>query len=242
MAKSEETKSKEAKGTAVMSIEERIKQQLAAQTKEAASLQQGGNFISFARGTLKVNDQPIPNNLVKVRVLAVVYERAYYDGPYDPDTPQIPACYAIGDSGKPHPDVAEPINDICASCPKNQWGSALPRPGATTSKGKACRESARVMVCPVNLPLDSAPVYMAKVPVTSMKAVNGFTDRCNQLGKLYGQFIVQLSCVEDKKTFFKVHLDVESLDEDVELGALLEKMEAAHELGLKPYPKIEEAA
>lgn len=239
--KSKDPESKDPKGTALTSVQERIAAQLAAQTKEAAQLQQGGNFITFKGAVLRVNDQVIPGNSAEVRVLAVIYERAWYDGPYDPDTPQIPACFSIGDSGKPHENSRAIQNDICMTCPKNQWGSAAPRPGATTSRGKACRESARVMVCPANLPLESAPVYMAKVPITSMKTVNAFTDRCNQLGKLYGQFVVQLSVADDKRSIFKVHLDVKELDEAVDLEALLGKMEAAHEEGLKPYPVMDEA-
>jgi hypothetical protein len=87
----------------VVSIEERIKQQLALQQQQTSALRSGGNFISFKNGNLKVNDTPVPNNTIDVRVLAIVPERAWYDGPYDPDSPQAPACYSLGTTGTPHP-------------------------------------------------------------------------------------------------------------------------------------------
>ena len=221
----------------IMTVEERIKQQLAVQQEEAAGLRSTGNFISFKNGNMKVNGQPIPNNTIEVRILAAIPERAWYDGPYDPDTPQVPACYAIGTSGTPHPAAANPQNDICKTCPHNQWGSAPPRPGSTKpGRGKACREAARVIVIPANLAVKSAPLYQAKFPVTSLAAVDAFTSRANQVGKLYGEFITTLSVKEDKKSFFKIYLDIKEITQDLDLAALLDRQDEAVELAMQPYP------
>ena len=220
---------------------EAIKAQLAAQAEYSQGLHSGGNFISFARGNMKVNGQPVPNNTAEVRVLAVVPERAWYDQPYDPDSPQVPACFSIGNTGKPHPNSRAPQSDACATCKYNQWGSAPPRPGSTRpGRGKACREAARIIVVPANMDFMKAPLYQAKLPVTSMKAADAFVTKCNQLGKLYGEFVVTMQVGEDRKSFFKVTLDVKQYLEDQNLSEIIARQNQALELALEPYPVFED--
>ena len=54
----------------LVTIEERVKQQLALQQENASGLRSTGNFISFKNGNMKVNGQPVPNNTAEVRILA----------------------------------------------------------------------------------------------------------------------------------------------------------------------------
>jgi len=220
--------------------EERRQKILERQAKAQEGMRTTGQFIGFKNAVLKVDGVAVPGNKATVRVLAAVPERAWYAGAYDSDVTQVPACYAI-DSGEPHPDASDPQADTCAECPKNKWGTAPPRPGSQEKfgKGKACREGARVIVVAAATPLKIAPMYTAKIPVTSLGAVNSFIDRCASNGKLTGEFKTALSVVEDKKSFFKVHLDIESHDADMDLGLLMEKQDAALQLALQPYPNIE---
>jgi len=120
---------------------------------QAAALRTTGSYITFKNATLKVDGQPVPNNTADVRVLAALSERAWYDGPFDPDNAQVPVCYAL-DSEEPHPESKDPQSETCKECPKNKWGSAPPRPGSTVAgKGKACREGARLIMVPAGIPL-----------------------------------------------------------------------------------------
>lgn len=225
----------------LVTMEERVKQQLAKQQAEVATLRSTGNFISFKNGNMKVNEQPVPNNTAEVRILAVVAERAWYSTAYDPDVPQTPACYALGPSGAPSDHAKDPQADLCKECPKNKWGSAPPRPGSNKpGRGKACRESARVILIPANLSLASAPLYQAKFPVTSLNTVDAFVTKANQLGKLYGEFITTMNVVEDKKSFFKIHLNIKELLTEVDLETLLRRQEEAHELAMEPYPDFDD--
>jgi hypothetical protein len=230
-------------GTEIVDIKERIAQQLARQQENASALKTGVSFITFKNAALKVDGQPVPNNMAEVRVLSIVGERSWYDGPFDADTPQVPACYALNGTGVPHHEARDPQSTNCAECPKNKWGSAPPRAGSTLpGKGKACRESARVVVIPASVLMKSAPMYMAKIPVTSLPTVTAFSSRCSQSGKLSGEFITTLSVAEDKKSFFKVSLNIREHSPDIDLALLLARQDEAFEIATQPYPSFDEAA
>jgi hypothetical protein len=220
-------------------IKKRLDEQLERQAAQAAAMRTTGRYITFKNATLKVDGNPVPNNTADVRVLAAISERAWYDGPFDSDNAQVPACYAF-DSEEPHPKARDPQADTCKDCPKNKWGSAPPRPGSTLpGKGKACREGARMIVVPAGIPLKSAPMYMAKIPVTSLNAVTTFVGRCQAAAKLLGEFVATLSVTEDKKTFFKVHLTMKEHTADMDIGLLLNKQEEAFQLAMAPYPNLD---
>ena len=204
-------------------IKKRIQEQLERQAKAAQSLRTSGAFITFKNANLKVDGQPVPNNQAEVRVLAAIPERA---------------CYAL-DSGEPHPEASDPQSDSCMSCPKNKWGTAPARPGSNVpGKGKACREGARVIVVPAGIPLKSAPMYTAKVPVTSLAAIQTYVGRCANAGRLSGEFIGVLSVTEDKKSFFKVHLDIKEHTSDLDIQLLMVKQDEAMQLAMQPYPNL----
>lgn len=217
----------------VTTVQERLALQLARQNEATQGLRSTGAFISFKNANLKVDGVPIPNNTIDTRVLAIVSERTYYAGEFDADAVQVPDCYSL-DSNGPHPESASKQSDTCAECPKNKWGSS-PR-----GRGKACREGARVIVMPAGVPLKSGAMYTAKVPVTSLAAVTTFASRCNQANKLTGEFVTALSVVEDKKSFFKVHLNIKELSSDLNMEELLAKQDQAYELAMQPYPNLEE--
>lgn len=232
MTKKQETPTAEKPANAVMSIQEQIAQQIARQNETAQGLRSSGSYIGFKNAQLKVDGIAIPANQLDVRVLAALSERAWYSKDFDADVVQVPDCYAL-DSTTPHIESANPQADHCGDCPHNKWGSA-PR-----GKGKACREAARVIVIPANVPLASAQMYTAKVPVTSLSTVTSFTSRCGQANKLMGEFVTKLSVVEDKKSFFKVHLTPVEVTPDMDMVALLKAQDAAYQLAMTPYPTIE---
>ena len=219
-------------GTAVLSIQQQIAQQIARQNETAQGLRSSGSYIGFKNAQLKVDGISIPANELNVRVLAAISERAWYSKDFDADVVQVPDCYTLDDS-VPHADSANPQADNCGDCPHNKWGSA------TRGKGKACREAARVIVIPANVPIASAQMYTAKVPVTSLSTVTSFTSRCSQAQKLLGEFVTKLSVTEDKKTFFKVHLTPVEVSADLNMTDLLKAQDAAYNLAMTPYPTIE---
>jgi hypothetical protein len=149
----------------------------------------------------------------------------------------VPACYAL-DSDEYHPDSTDPQSETCAECKWNKWGTAVNSRGEP-AKGKACREGARVIVVPANVPLKSAPMYTAKIPVTSLSTITAFTSRCQQAQKLSGEFVTTLSVTEDKKSFFKVHLTMKEITNDMDMELLLNRQDAAYQLAMTPYPVLD---
>lgn len=216
----------------IMSVQAQIAEQIARQNATAQGLRSSGSYIGFKNAVLKVDGIAIPANQLDVRVLAALSERAWYSKDFDADAVQVPDCYAL-DNDVPHEQASNPQADSCAECKHNKWGSAV------RGKGKACRESARVIVIPANVPLASAQMYTAKVPVTSLSTVTSFTSRCGQANKLMGEFVTKLSVTEDKKTFFKVHLQPVEVTPEMDMAALLKCQDAAYQLALTPYPVIE---
>lgn len=223
---------KQAPGTAVETIEQRLQRELAAQALAAQGMRTSGSYISFKNAVLKVDNQPVPNNKADVRVLAIVGERAWYEGEFDAEQVQVPSCYALDDTA-PHELSSNPQSDLCATCEKNKWGSAL------RGKGKACREGARVIVVPAGTPLEIAQMSTAKFPVTSLASVQAFSSRCTQAGKLTGECITQLAVVEDRKSFFKASLTIQEVTNNMDMELLLRKQGEAYQLAVTPYPVIE---
>jgi len=217
--------------TAVISVEEQIRQQLALQQQKMSAMSAGVNLISFKGGQLIVDGMPVPGGEAEVIVLANQGERSYYPGDFDPSKPQVPACYSF-DGEAPHPQASDPQHDTCEGCPQNEWGSKR--------RGKACREGTRVALLPASAPLDSVPMYQASFPITSMGSVKDFFARCANSGKLSGQFIAQLKVVPDAKSFFKASLTPKAQAEGQDLAVLLARMESARKQLIQPYPTFEE--
>jgi len=216
----------------VTTVQERIAQQLAKQQEAATGMRSTGAFISFKNGNMKVDGIPVPENKALVRVLVAIPERTYYEGDYDANETQVPNCYSLN-SDEPHPEAADIQATHCSDCPNNKWGTGK------RGRGKACREGARLIVVPAAVPLKTAPMYTAKVPVTSLANVLSFTSRCAQAQKMSGEFITELSSVEDAKTFFKVHLTLKELSADINMVDLLDKTDKAMEIAMQPYPNLD---
>lgn len=128
--------------------------EMAAQADIAAAAQRaasgGGAFFSIKAGQLSFGGEPMPGNMMACVILADTIENSYFDGPYDPNTPASPKCFAFAHDEadlEPHEAVdADPYferqNATCAGCPQNEWGSA------ETGKGKACKNVMRLALIP----------------------------------------------------------------------------------------------
>ena len=69
--------------------------------------------------------------------------KTYYEKPWDPnDEPTGPDCFSLDGIG-PDASIADPQNDLCASCPMNAWGSKI---SATGQQIKACSDQKRLAI------------------------------------------------------------------------------------------------
>lgn len=180
-------------GKALTSYDERF----AAMAAEYASGERvTGSFLSTKGGVLTFQDEPLPGNQMVVVILDVVRERTFYAEKYDSASEhnRPPVCYAFGRMDEPEGEMAPhpsmqadltyfvPQNDVCATCPNNEWGSA------DTGKGKACAERRRFALLPAGYYAPkkgsrdfdlhiateeahyaSSDIAYLKIPVTSVK-------------------------------------------------------------------------
>lgn len=115
--------------------------------------------MSFKHGSIKINDEALPNNEAIVIILDSLHINTYFEGDYDPDNPLPPVCFAMGREEanlEAHVNVpGEGDEDFdtsyfalqsptgyCKDCPHYQWGSA------PKGRGKSCKTKRRLVVIP----------------------------------------------------------------------------------------------
>lgn len=95
--------------------------------------------------------------------------KVFYAKPWDKDDePEGPDCFSL-DGVSPDVSVAAPENDICATCPKNVWGSKI---GANDQKLKACADQKRLAIVAADDP--EGTVYLLQVTPAALKGLNQY--------------------------------------------------------------------
>lgn len=69
----------------------------------------------------------------------------YYEGEYQPGDAKEPDCKSA-DGIRPDASVTNPQSTMCATCPKNQWGSKISK--LTGKDSKACTDTKQIVVVP----------------------------------------------------------------------------------------------
>lgn len=195
-----------------------------------------GDLLSIKGGLFQLGDDILGDQLV-VCVLQSIWENTYFQGKYQEGVPQAPVCYAYGRSVEEmaphpsmqnHPDHFIPQNMDCATCPKNEYGSA------DTGKGKACQNRERLALIPAgqytprpksrDFDLDlfdgsttegvahfrEADALVLKLPVTSVGNWNEYVRKLAALGQPpYG---VATRIFIEKHPKFQYTVEFEMLD------------------------------
>ena len=107
---------------------------------------------------------------LKCIVLDWRYQNNYFEGIYNSNNPIPPSCSASSKNSQvmsPSADSAKPQSVDCSDCPQNAWGSD---PGG---KGKACKNSVRLAIVPVNPTADMVP-WVIDVSPTGMTSFNNY--------------------------------------------------------------------
>lgn len=111
-------------------------------------------------------------------VSKVWYEQGYVEG-----SNAAPDCFS-NNGVTPEPTSAKKQCDSCAMCPHNQWGSRITPAG---KQGKACADSKRLAVVPLN-DLENAMfggAMLLRVPAASLQDLAMYGQKMNQLGYPY---------------------------------------------------------
>lgn len=236
-----------AKTTAITKWDE----ELAKQAAIAASMENStatGQFFSLKSGQLSFNDAPLPNNEMAVIILDSVLETVYYEGEYDPDSPQSPVAFAFGRDEKTmrwhetsHPDYA---GKLCIESEVCQWGSA------ERGRGKAARETRRLAMIPAGTLDDrgkfkefpnpehfqEAQIGYMKLPVTSVRGYAAFVKQvAGALKRPPFAIFTKVRVVPDANTQFKVVFEAISQVPDKLMPVIMARHNEAMESIEFPY-------
>lgn len=145
----------------------------------------------------------------------------YYKDGYSPDANSPPDC-SSQNGVTPDSWIGNPVNDVCASCNNQKWGSAVSMSGG---KAKACRDSRHLHVAiaeefkedPKNCTL-----YILQVTVNSLKDFTAFGKELARKGLPGPQFVLTRISMDEEASVPMLHFSI--------LGVLgEEKGKAAHE-------------
>lgn len=128
-------------------------------------------------------------------VSKIFYANGYQDG-----ANQAPDCWSA-DGVKPDASVAKKQCATCANCPMNAWGSRVTDAG---KPGKACSDSRRLAVVPVNDIANESfggPMLL-RVPAASLKDLKGYGELLNGYGYPYYAVATRIS-FDPKEAFPK---------------------------------------
>lgn len=190
----------------------------------------GMTFLSTKSGTLSYRGDPVAGNKLACVILSSPIERLFYAERYDPTKIVPPTCFAIGrlaSEMSPAPSVEKPQHATCEGCPRNEWGSSL-----TGGKGKACRETRRLLLIPADAVTSPESVAKAEVaalrpPVTSLKNYANYVQTLAASMKRPPVAVIsEIAVVPDVKTQFKVNFNmVKPIAEPAVVKALMQRAE-----------------
>ncbi len=157
--------------TALMSIEEQLRKELAGlkDTVEAPS----SNKIGTKGKVFTTPDGKSGPGPLQMIIIDSVGFNQYYPGVYNPQVKAPPKCWAINKNLKelaPGASVAKPEHPDCEGCPRNAWGSG------TGGRGKACKNQRRLLVVPPDFTAQTEPMTLYVSP-TGLKAWNRYVDK-----------------------------------------------------------------
>lgn len=97
-----------------------------------------------------------------------VKSKVFYDDVYDSDNTAAPICFS--DNGvAPSINAVTPQAQLCSTCPKNAWGSALSQKGKQI---KACKDAKKIAVLVPSVAGDM--LFQLKIPPNSLSGFNAY--------------------------------------------------------------------
>lgn len=160
-------------GTNVVSLKERMKQEVA--TLSSRTAPPSGDNISITQDKhFKLPNGSKHPGPLSVIIVDFMSKNEFYEGAYDPNNMTSPACFAIGQTPTtmaPSPNAPVPQSKTCTGCPMNEFGSA--------GKGKACKNMRVLAVLPPDADADE-PLAIIKVSPTALKSFDGYVNSVAQ--------------------------------------------------------------
>lgn len=115
--------------------------------------------------------------------------KTWYENGWDENSTNPPDC-SSANGVVPDNGVPKPQSTVCATCPRNQWGTA-----ANGGKGKACGDHRRLAIVPAaDIPNESfgGPMLL-RCPAASLQDLASFDAKYKQAGYPYFSLVVKVS-------------------------------------------------
>jgi len=128
-----------------------------------------------------------PRGSIEVVILKAsqAISKVWYEKGFEEGTKAAPDCFSAN-GVTPDPTSTKKQANVCATCPRNAFGSAVKQDG-TAGKGKACSDSKRLAVVPladINNEMLGGPM-MLRVPAGSLNEVATYGEGVRKLGFPY---------------------------------------------------------
>lgn len=158
-------------------IAARMGQQSSLASSLAAGLATGESYprISIKGSRFRIVEGKTETVLDQTKLNVVIVganprlSKTYYAKQWDPnDEPTGPDCFSLDGIG-PDASVQNAENDLCASCPKNAWGSKISGNGQQI---KACSDQKRLAIVAAEDP--EGPIYLLQVTPAALKGLNQY--------------------------------------------------------------------
>lgn len=126
-----------------------------------------------------------PRGSIEVVILkaSTHISKIYYEGGWVEGSNSPPDCFSTN-GVTPDPASTKKQHSVCASCPKNAWGSRITPSGKA---GKACSDNKRLAVVPagdINNDVFGGPMLL-RVPAASLQDLAQFGQKMQKLGYPY---------------------------------------------------------
>ena len=187
---------KKQSSTAIANIQDMLRKQAEANASRIEP--GGGKSIRIGQDkSFTLPDGTKTREPLQLVVVDFVSRNEYYLGAYNKDEITPPVCFAINPEPKqlaPSDNSPEKQNDICSTCPQNQFGSS------PTGSGKACKNTRLLAVLPPDADEDTE-IWTLKVSPTGLKAFDGFVAGVNRAFQLPPVGVVVTVGFSDAKDF-----------------------------------------
>jgi hypothetical protein len=225
-------------------------EQLAKEAKAAAAVERPKvTKLSTSNGQLKYLGEPVAGNNMDVIILFASYRNVYYSGAYDRNNIKNPDCFALSASGIDMRPSDVPMdkqqNPTCEGCWANQWKSDK-GPGGEVRKGKACKESRRLILMPAGVAEDVSAIKTAELaildlPVTSAANYGGFVNAvAATVGVPPWACVANIKVQPSKNQFEVVLTPLRVLPSKDVIEGIRARLDDAERLGLEPYDETSE--
>lgn len=200
--------------------------------KEAAEIAKrisapSGDRVRFKANSAFITPDGMEGEALEVVVVEFMSSNVLYEGAYDRDNPQTPACFAIGPEPSmlvPSPNSPAKQAETCVACPNNQFGSA------PNGKGKACKNTRILAIIPasaLDTPKEEAPIWVLAVPPTSLKSFDGYVGKLASQHKTVPAGVITEITLDPAITYASPRFSVVRPLKSNELGLFMSRREEA---------------